>query len=588
VSLVHGWFPCSIECLRGYTVRPFLPGLIAGLTVGLVVLPLAMAFAIASGVPPQAGLYTAVVAGFLISALGGSRTPDWRTYRRLRRYRLWNRRQVRPGRLGAGRNHGRFSAAHHGLHGPWRSRQVRPAPGYDRLYQRHRTADCLHPDQRFLWHEDAAGALRVPGPGQDAHSLCRNDTMANRSCCSGLAGYHFGLAAIHEAAPRYDRRALPVNSSGGSLPPADRDNRQQVRWYPAGLSALRLTQFSGGAHSAFASVSFHGCTACRSRKLRWIDGRNGGVGAVGVLILEGSDVAGEGRLWIASVLDAEDGIGKGWEVAEVEAADRSVELIEAEGFAALERGKADQLPAVGEFAEECGVLGELGKLGEILQLENVGAVEVGRGVGVAEVVRIVSGEEEAYVTLLVEGVAVGVGDSELRVVRESLDDVGLEGVVGRDTRRFEQRGVGTVTDVRDAEVDVASVERVVRLGGDGVEEFSVGRVGVENLPAVAGGFAVNGAAGSCDSRLIKGHGDNGVAAKVAGVADGDGEVVAWLPLDVEFEVKGVGELVAHVVGAEVEGRGRGATAIRLVDDAGTSGFHCIERGKLSGEEGGIR
>jgi SulP family sulfate permease len=47
---------------------------VAGLTVGLVALPLAMAFAIASGVSPQAGLYTAVVAGFLISALGGSRT----------------------------------------------------------------------------------------------------------------------------------------------------------------------------------------------------------------------------------------------------------------------------------------------------------------------------------------------------------------------------------------------------------------------------------------------------------------------------------------------------------------------------------
>jgi SulP family sulfate permease len=60
--------------LRGYTARQFTQDLIAGLTVGLVALPLAMAFAIASGVPPQAGLYTAVVAGFLISALGGSRT----------------------------------------------------------------------------------------------------------------------------------------------------------------------------------------------------------------------------------------------------------------------------------------------------------------------------------------------------------------------------------------------------------------------------------------------------------------------------------------------------------------------------------
>jgi SulP family sulfate permease len=68
------WVPRSLECLRGYTPRQFTHDLIAGLTVGLVALPLAMAFAIASGVPPQAGLYTAVVAGFLISALGGSRT----------------------------------------------------------------------------------------------------------------------------------------------------------------------------------------------------------------------------------------------------------------------------------------------------------------------------------------------------------------------------------------------------------------------------------------------------------------------------------------------------------------------------------
>lgn len=68
------WLPRSIECLRSYTAQQFVQDLIAGLTVGLVALPLAMAFAIASGVTPQAGIYTAVVAGFLISALGGSRT----------------------------------------------------------------------------------------------------------------------------------------------------------------------------------------------------------------------------------------------------------------------------------------------------------------------------------------------------------------------------------------------------------------------------------------------------------------------------------------------------------------------------------
>jgi len=70
-----GFLPRSIECLRqGYTLSTFLHDLVAGLTVGLVALPLAMAFAIASGVSPQAGLFTAVVAGFVISALGGSRT----------------------------------------------------------------------------------------------------------------------------------------------------------------------------------------------------------------------------------------------------------------------------------------------------------------------------------------------------------------------------------------------------------------------------------------------------------------------------------------------------------------------------------
>lgn len=68
------WFPKSLLCLANYDVPTFTADLIAGLTVGLVALPLAMAFGIASGVPPQAGIYTAVVAGFLISALGGSRT----------------------------------------------------------------------------------------------------------------------------------------------------------------------------------------------------------------------------------------------------------------------------------------------------------------------------------------------------------------------------------------------------------------------------------------------------------------------------------------------------------------------------------
>jgi sulfate permease, SulP family len=68
------WLPKSVICLKGYTTRMFVGDLLAGITVGLVALPLAMAFAIASGVPPQDGLYCAIVAGFTISALGGSST----------------------------------------------------------------------------------------------------------------------------------------------------------------------------------------------------------------------------------------------------------------------------------------------------------------------------------------------------------------------------------------------------------------------------------------------------------------------------------------------------------------------------------
>jgi SulP family sulfate permease len=60
--------------LRDYSLDKFLHDLIAGVTVGLVALPLAMAFAIASGLTPQAGIYCAVITGFLVSALGGSKT----------------------------------------------------------------------------------------------------------------------------------------------------------------------------------------------------------------------------------------------------------------------------------------------------------------------------------------------------------------------------------------------------------------------------------------------------------------------------------------------------------------------------------
>lgn len=73
MKLPAQWIPRSITTLRKYSLREFSHDLASGITVGLVALPLAMAFGIASGVTPEAGLYTAVIAGFVISAFGGSR-----------------------------------------------------------------------------------------------------------------------------------------------------------------------------------------------------------------------------------------------------------------------------------------------------------------------------------------------------------------------------------------------------------------------------------------------------------------------------------------------------------------------------------
>jgi SulP family sulfate permease len=65
--------PRLLDVVQGYDASQFFRDAIAGVTVGILALPLAMAFAIASGVKPEAGIFTAIIAGFLVAALGGSR-----------------------------------------------------------------------------------------------------------------------------------------------------------------------------------------------------------------------------------------------------------------------------------------------------------------------------------------------------------------------------------------------------------------------------------------------------------------------------------------------------------------------------------
>ena len=66
--------PALVRALRDYSWPTAIADTVAGITVGLVALPLAMAFAIASGLPPQSGIYCAIVSGFIVSLCGGSRT----------------------------------------------------------------------------------------------------------------------------------------------------------------------------------------------------------------------------------------------------------------------------------------------------------------------------------------------------------------------------------------------------------------------------------------------------------------------------------------------------------------------------------
>lgn len=72
LDILKDFRPALFESLRDYNREKFTADLLAGIIVGVVALPLAIAFGIASGVSPEKGIYTAVIAGFIISFLGGS------------------------------------------------------------------------------------------------------------------------------------------------------------------------------------------------------------------------------------------------------------------------------------------------------------------------------------------------------------------------------------------------------------------------------------------------------------------------------------------------------------------------------------
>jgi len=116
MNLTISFRPKLIECLKDYSRADFFADLVAGLTVGIVALPLAMAFGIASGVKPEAGIFTAVVGGFIISALGGSRVQIGGPTGAFVVIVLWHHSQLRPGQSAGLHGHRRRDPGGDGLH----------------------------------------------------------------------------------------------------------------------------------------------------------------------------------------------------------------------------------------------------------------------------------------------------------------------------------------------------------------------------------------------------------------------------------------------------------------------------------------
>ena len=145
--------PKLITVLReGYTFSHFSKDLTAGVIVGIVALPLAIAFAIASGVKPEQGLYTAIIAGFLISALSGSRVQiGCRAGHRARSLdRLRHRSAIRIRRAGDSNAYLRNFVDCDGFRAAGCGHQIYPLPRHCRFHNRYRVDYFCRTNPRFF------------------------------------------------------------------------------------------------------------------------------------------------------------------------------------------------------------------------------------------------------------------------------------------------------------------------------------------------------------------------------------------------------------------------------------------------------
>ena len=230
---LNAWLPKSVLLLRDYDRHKFLSDLIAGITVGLVALPLAMAFAIASGVTPQAGIYCAIVTGFLISALGGSKTqiggPTGAFV------------VVVSGIIAKYGIDGLFTCTMMagvllvllGVTGMGTRRKIFPATRHHRLHQRHRHPDRQHADSRFLRIANGSRPRRfLPSHGRVWPGMAHAFRCPQRFCRIVSLDDHDSLPEVREANSRRDRRHFRRYRRRRAAASAGRDDRDALRRHP--------------------------------------------------------------------------------------------------------------------------------------------------------------------------------------------------------------------------------------------------------------------------------------------------------------------------------------------------------------------
>lgn len=242
----------------------------AGIIVGIVALPLAIAFGIASGVSPEKGLITAIIGGFIVSFLGGQQRPDRRPHGSLHRHRRRHHQPVRHRRTRHRHRHGRHHPCPARTLQTRRRHQIHPLSHHRGLHGWYCSDDILHPDKRPLrstyrrsrpgrLHRQMGGLLPALRHHQPLGPRHRPGEHPHHSADAQGIAQDTGVARGHH--PRY-RRLLPAQKVLRHR--YDRDHRRPLQHQPRHTGPRRVLLQSGD-HPRPAATGLHHRHARRHR-----------------------------------------------------------------------------------------------------------------------------------------------------------------------------------------------------------------------------------------------------------------------------------------------------------------------------------